>query len=58
MKRRHRHERILELLHTSGLDIDRLAEVLKVSPRTVMRDWSLAQAWLYRELRGGKSDDA
>jgi DeoR family transcriptional regulator, fructose operon transcriptional repressor len=38
MKRRHRHERILELLHTSGLDIDRLAEVLKVSLATIRRD--------------------
>ena len=29
------------------------AEVLKVSPVTVMRDWSTAKAWLYRELSGG-----
>jgi hypothetical protein len=31
-------------------------EVLKVSPVTVMRDWSTAKAWLYRELTGGAGD--
>src|SRR5271169_1471823 len=32
------------------------AEVLKVSSVTVMRDWSTAKAWLYRELTGGTTD--
>jgi DeoR family transcriptional regulator, fructose operon transcriptional repressor len=38
MKRRNRHERILELLQTSELDIDRLAEMLEVSVATIRRD--------------------
>ena len=37
MKRRNRHERILELLQTSELDIDRLAEMLEVSIATIRR---------------------
>ena len=53
-----RKGRIVELRFFGGLSVEETAEVLKVSPRTVMRDWSLAQAWLYRQLRGGKSDDA
>jgi RNA polymerase sigma factor (TIGR02999 family) len=53
-----RKSRIVELRFFGGLSVEETAEVLKVSPRTVMRDWSLAQAWLYRELSGGKSDDA
>ena len=32
------------------------AEALKVSAVTVMRDWSTARAWLYRELTGGTDD--
>jgi hypothetical protein len=32
------------------------AEVLKLSPITVLRDWSTAKAWHYRELSGQKSD--
>ena len=52
-----RKGRLVELRFFGGLSVEETAEVLKVSPRTVMRDWSLAQAWLYRELRGTKSDD-
>jgi RNA polymerase sigma-70 factor (ECF subfamily) len=33
--------------------VEETAEVLKVSPVTVMRDWSTAKAWLYRELGSG-----
>ena len=36
-----------------GLSVEETAEVLKISPVTVMRDWSTAKAWLYRELTGG-----
>jgi RNA polymerase sigma-70 factor (ECF subfamily) len=52
-----RKSRIIELRFFGGLSVDETAEVLKVSPRTVMREWSLAQAWLYRELGGVKTDD-
>ena len=53
-----RKARIVELRFFGGLSVEETAEVLKISPRTVMRDWSLAQAWLYRELRAENADDA
>ena len=46
-----RKSRIIELRFFGGLSIEETAEVLKISPTTVKREWSLAQAWLYRELR-------
>jgi DNA-directed RNA polymerase specialized sigma24 family protein len=39
-----------------GLSVDETAAVLKVSPVTVMRDWTNARAWLYGELTGGTCD--
>jgi RNA polymerase sigma factor (TIGR02999 family) len=45
-----RQAKIVELRFFGGLSIEEAAEVLKVSPGTVRRDWSLARAWLYREL--------
>jgi DNA-directed RNA polymerase specialized sigma24 family protein len=36
--------------------VEETAQVLKVSPVTVMRDWSTARAWLYRELTGETGD--
>ncbi len=39
-----------------GLSVEEAAEVLRVSPVTVMRDWSTARAWLYREMAGGMTD--
>jgi RNA polymerase sigma factor (TIGR02999 family) len=53
-----RKARIVELRFFGGLSVEEAAEVLKISPRTVMRDWTLAQAWLYRELGGVNADDA
>ena len=47
-----RKSRVVELRFFGGLSVDETAEVLKVSPRTVMSDWSLAKAWLLRELSG------
>lgn len=47
-----RKSQIIELRFFGGLDVNETAEVLKISPRTVKRDWSLAQAWLYCALRG------
>ena len=46
-----RRSQVVELRFFAGLDVDETAEVLKVSRRTVMRDWTLARTWLYRELR-------
>lgn len=45
-----RKSQIVELRFFGGLSVEETAEVLKVSPITVMRDWSLAKAWLHREL--------
>jgi RNA polymerase sigma-70 factor, ECF subfamily len=46
-----RHSRIVELRYFGGLTEQQIAETLKISERTVRRDWSLARAWLYRELQ-------
>jgi RNA polymerase sigma-70 factor, ECF subfamily len=51
-----RKARVVEMRFFGGLSVDEIAEVLKVAPVTVMRDWSTARAWLYRELSGGKGD--
>ena len=48
-----RHSRVVELRFFGGLSLKEVAHVLNVSVGTVRRDWSLAQAWLYRELGGG-----
>lgn|SRR2546429_8405849 len=45
-----RQSRVVELRFFGGLSIEEAAEVLKISPATVRRDWSLARAWLHREL--------
>lgn len=46
-----RQARVIELRFFAGLDVDETAEALAVSPKTVKRDWSVARAWLLRELR-------
>jgi RNA polymerase sigma factor (TIGR02999 family) len=51
-----RKAQVVEMRFFGGLSVEETAEVLKVSPVTVMRDWSTAKAWLYRELSGGKDD--
>jgi RNA polymerase sigma-70 factor (ECF subfamily) len=48
-----RKAHVVEMRFFGGLSVDETAQVLKVSPVTVMRDWSTAKAWLYRELAGG-----
>jgi RNA polymerase sigma factor (TIGR02999 family) len=47
-----RQVRVIELRFFTGLSIEEAAEVLAVSPATVKRDWTLARAWLHRELKG------
>jgi RNA polymerase sigma factor (TIGR02999 family) len=48
-----RKVQVVEMRFFGGLSVEETAEVLRVSPVTVMRDWSTAKAWLYRELTGG-----
>jgi len=43
--------RMVELRFFSGLSIEETAEVMGVSPRTIVRQWQTAKAWLYREIR-------
>lgn len=43
--------RIIELRFFAGLSVEETAHVLARSPRTVKREWRLAKAWLYQELR-------
>jgi RNA polymerase sigma factor (TIGR02999 family) len=45
-----RQSKVVELRFFGGLSIEETAEVLKVSPGTIRRDWRMARAWLYREL--------
>ena len=51
-----RKAQVVELRFFGGLSVDETAEVLKVSAVTVMRDWSTARAWLYREMSSGAGD--
>ncbi|MGE0101510.1 MAG: sigma-70 family RNA polymerase sigma factor [Blastocatellales bacterium] len=51
-----RQSQIVELRYFGGLSEDEVAEVLGISSRTVRRDWSLARAWLYRQLNRGEGD--
>jgi RNA polymerase sigma-70 factor, ECF subfamily len=45
-----RKARVIELRYFGGLSVDETAEVLKISPQSVLRDWKLAKAWLLREM--------
>ena len=47
-----RKSRVVELRFCAGLNAEETAEVLGISTRTVHREWDLARAWLFRELRG------
>jgi RNA polymerase sigma factor (TIGR02999 family) len=48
-----RQAQVVEMRFFGGLSVEEAAEVLKLSPQSVMRDWKLAKAWLRRELRQG-----
>jgi RNA polymerase sigma-70 factor, ECF subfamily len=48
-----RKSKVVELRFFGGLSLEETAEVLKVSPETVGRDWKLAKVWLLRELSEG-----
>jgi RNA polymerase sigma factor (TIGR02999 family) len=53
-----RRARVVELRYFGGLELKEVAVVLEVSPATVLRDWNLAKAWLYRQLgRGSERED-
>jgi RNA polymerase sigma factor (TIGR02999 family) len=52
-----RKSKVVELRFFGGLSLEETAEVLKVCPDTVLRDWRMAKAWLGREL-GAEKDHA
>jgi RNA polymerase sigma-70 factor, ECF subfamily len=47
-----RQSQVVELRYYGGLSTEDIAEVLGIAPRTVERDWKVAQAWLRREMGG------
>jgi len=47
-----RKERVVELRFFGGFSVQETAEVLNVSPETVMRDWKASKAWLLKEISG------
>src|SRR6266540_2309884 len=53
-----RMSQVVELRFFGGLTVDETADVLNVSPETVMRDWKTAKAWLLREIRRGQLTDS
>jgi RNA polymerase sigma factor (sigma-70 family) len=48
-----RQSRVVELRYFAGLTEAEVASVLGVTRRTVNRDWSMARAWLYGQLKSG-----
>ena len=50
-----RHAQVVELRYFGGLSVEETAAAMSLSPATVKRAWTLARAWLYREL-GGSGD--
>jgi RNA polymerase sigma factor (TIGR02999 family) len=45
-----RKARVIEMRFFGGLSVEETAEVLKISPQSVLRDWKLAKAWLLRAM--------
>jgi RNA polymerase sigma-70 factor (ECF subfamily) len=52
-----RQSQVVELRFFGGLSVEETAEVLKISSTTVRRDWTLARAWLHRELSKAVTSD-
>ena len=49
--------RVVEMRFFGGLTVEETAEALRISPRTVKRDWAVARAWLHGELSGKNNCD-
>ena len=52
-----RKSKVVEMKFFGGLSVEEIAEVLKVSPQTVLRDWKLSKVWLLRELTNVRRGD-
>jgi RNA polymerase sigma-70 factor, ECF subfamily len=46
-----RKSRVVELRYFGGFSVEETAQILEVSSETVMRDWKMAKAWLYQQIR-------
>jgi RNA polymerase sigma factor (TIGR02999 family) len=46
-----RKGRVVELRYFGGFSVEETARILEVSPETVMRDWKVAKAWLYQQIK-------
>jgi RNA polymerase sigma factor (TIGR02999 family) len=53
-----RRGRVVELRFFGGLSVEETADVLEVSQETVMRDWKVAKAWLFRQLNAAGDPEA
>ena len=53
-----RKARIVELRFFGGLSVEETAEVLKIAPITVMREWNKAKAWLYQAISAAEGEGA
>ena len=53
-----RKARVVELRFFGGLSVEETAEVLQISPQSVLRDWRLAKPWLAREVARGETHGA
>jgi RNA polymerase sigma-70 factor, ECF subfamily len=53
-----RKAQVVELRFFGGLSVEETAEALKISAVTVMRDWTTAKAWLYRDMTGGTASES
>jgi RNA polymerase sigma-70 factor (ECF subfamily) len=51
-----RQSQVVELRFYGGLSVEETAEVLRISPKTVKRDWTFARAWLLRAMTGERRD--
>ncbi len=51
-----RRSQVVELRYFGGLNNEEIADVLKISENTVIRDWNMARAWLYRQLSGSAAN--
>ena len=45
-----RQARVVELRYFGGMNVDEIGEVMKISPRTIERDWEFSRVWLKREM--------
>ncbi len=51
-----RRSQVVELRYFGGLNNEEIAGVLNISENTVIRDWNMARAWLYRQLSGSPAN--